>query len=81
MGVGDQRHAPAASSPGKGSGTHFTESWVGPRVCLDGCENIASTGIRSPDRPAISELQYRLRHPGPPYKYTGEENKRFCNVK
>jgi hypothetical protein len=28
-------------------------------------ENLASTGIRSPHRPARSESLYRLRHPGP----------------
>ena len=64
MGVGGQCHAPAASSSGKGPGTHFTESWVGPRGSLDGCENIAPTGIRSPDRPARSESLNRLRNPG-----------------
>jgi hypothetical protein len=28
-------------------------------------ENLAPTGIRSPDRPARSESQYRLSYPGP----------------
>ena len=38
MGVGGQRHAPAALPPGKRPGTHCTGGWVGPRTGLDGCE-------------------------------------------
>ena len=38
---------------------------MGPRAGLDGCGKSASTGIRSPDRPARSESLYRLRHSGP----------------
>jgi hypothetical protein len=34
-----------------------------PRVGLDGAENLAHTGIRSPDRPARSESLYRLSYP------------------
>jgi hypothetical protein len=37
MGVGGQRHAPAALPPGKRPGTHCIGGWVGPRVGLDGC--------------------------------------------
>ena len=37
MGVGGQRHAPAALPPGKGHGTHYIKGWVGPRAGLDGC--------------------------------------------
>ena len=37
---------------------------MGPRADLDGCENLAPTGIRSPDRPARSESLYRLSYPG-----------------
>jgi len=73
MGVGGQRHAPAASSSGKEPGTHFTGNWMGHRNCLDGYENIAPTGIRSPDRHARSESLNRLGYPGAPYKYTGGE--------
>jgi hypothetical protein len=39
MGVGGQRHAPAALLQGKRPGTHCTGSSVGPRAGLDGCEN------------------------------------------
>ena len=37
MGVGGQRHAPAALSPGKRPGTHCIEGWMGPKAGLDGC--------------------------------------------
>jgi hypothetical protein len=36
-----------------------------PGPVWTGAENLASTGIRSPDRPARSESLYRLRYPGP----------------
>jgi hypothetical protein len=39
---------------------------MGPRASLDRCGNLAPpTGIRSPDRPAHSELLYRLSYSGP----------------
>jgi hypothetical protein len=38
---------------------------VGPRAGLDGSENLAPTGIRSPDLPARSESLYRLSCIGP----------------
>ena len=37
MGVSGQRHVPAALTPGKNTGTHFTGGWVGLRAGLDGC--------------------------------------------
>ena len=37
MGVGFQRHAPAALPYGKIAGVNLAEGWVGPRVGLDGC--------------------------------------------
>ena len=51
MGVGGQRHAPAALAPGKRPGTHCIGGWVGPREGLTGAENLAPTGIRSPAYP------------------------------
>jgi hypothetical protein len=63
MGVGGQRHSPAASTPGKRPGTHCTGGWVGPRAVWTGAENLAPTGIRSPERPARSQSLYRLRYP------------------
>jgi hypothetical protein len=48
MGVGSQRHAPAALPPGKRLGIHFIGGWVGPRAGLDGCgKSRPSTEIRS----------------------------------
>jgi hypothetical protein len=35
-----------------------------PGSVWTGAENIASTGIRSPELPARSESPYRLRYPG-----------------
>jgi len=37
---------------------------VGPREGLDVEENLAPTGIRSPDRPPSSKSLYRLNYPG-----------------
>jgi hypothetical protein len=65
MGVGGQRHAPAALLPGKWPGTHCIGSWVGTRAGLDGCGKSRPIGIRSPDRPARSESLYRLNYHGP----------------
>ena len=35
-----------------------------------GAENLTPTGIRSPNRPAHSELLYRMRHPPPLQTHT-----------
>ena len=64
MGVGGQRHAPAALPPGRRPGTHCIGGWLVPSPDLDGCENLALTGIRSPERPARSESLYGLSYPG-----------------
>jgi len=40
MGVGGQRHAPAALPSGKRPGTHCIGDWVGPRLWT-GAENLA----------------------------------------
>ena len=39
-----------------------------------GAENLAPTGIRSPDRPACSESLYRLRYPSPTIIYIQTNN-------
>ena len=54
MRVGGQRHVPAALIPGK-TRYHCIGGWVGPKT---GAENLAPTGIGSPDLPARSELLY-----------------------
>ena len=42
---------------------------MGPRVGVNGCgKSRLPTGIRSPDRPARSELLYRLSYPGPHHR-------------
>ena len=41
-------------------GTHRSGGWVGPGAVWTGAENLASTGIRSPDRPARSQSLSRL---------------------
>ena len=66
MGVGGQRHTPAALPPGKRPGTHWIGGCVGPQGLWTGAENLAPTGIRAPDRPAHSKLVYWLSYPGPP---------------
>ena len=62
-GVRGQRHALAALYPRERPGTHCTGGWVGPRTVWTGAENLAPTGIRSPDRPAHSQSLYQLRYP------------------
>jgi hypothetical protein len=64
MGVGGHRHTLATLRPGRPA-THCIGGWVGHMAGLDGGENLASTGIRCPDRPARSESLYRLSCHGP----------------
>jgi len=53
MEVGSQRHNPAYSPSGKDPVTTVQEAgWAAGSVWMDE-ENLASTGIRSPDRPAF----------------------------
>ena len=59
MGVGGQRHAPAALPPGKVRYPLYRRL-VGPQ----GRSVRLPIGIRSPDRPARSESLYRLSYPG-----------------
>jgi hypothetical protein len=60
MGVGAQRHAPAALSPGKISVTHCTGGWVDPSAVWTGAENLVPNGIRSTDPPVRSESDLYL---------------------
>jgi len=46
-------------------GTHCIGGLVSPRV---GAENLAPTGILSPDLPTRREMLYRLSYPDPPYE-------------
>jgi len=63
-GVGGQRHVPAAVTPGKDSIPLVQEAGWAPGPVWTGAENLAPTGIRSPDRPARSESLYRRRYSG-----------------
>jgi len=56
MGVGGQPHAPAASTPGKDPVPIVGPVWTG-------VENLAPTGIRSPDLPTHSQSLHQLRYP------------------
>ena len=62
-GVRGQHHAPAALYPGKDPAPIVREAGWAPGLVWTGAENVAPTGIRSPDPPARSHLLYRLRYP------------------
>jgi hypothetical protein len=64
-GLGGQRHAPAAFTPGKDSVPILQEAGWAPGPVWIGAENLTSTGILSPDRPAPSESLYPVSYPGP----------------
>jgi hypothetical protein len=54
VGVGSWRHAAAAFSQAW-PGTNCIGGWLGLRVGLEtGAENLASTGIQSPDRQPVA---------------------------
>jgi len=46
---------PDRFTPGKRPVSHCIGGWVGPSAGVNGCGNLAPTGIRSRDRPARSE--------------------------
>jgi hypothetical protein len=63
MELSGQLHAPAALSPEKDPGTHWTGSWVGTKADLDAVDKfvIACPCQESnPGRPARSLSLYRL---------------------
>ena len=65
MGVGGQRHAPAASLPGK-TRYPLCRRLSGPQGRSGRVRKILPPiGIRSPDRPVRSESLYRLSYRGP----------------
>jgi len=65
MGVGGQRHAPAAFTSGKDPEPIVQVAGLAPGPVCTGAENLALSGIRSPDHPAHSESLYRLCYLGP----------------
>jgi hypothetical protein len=63
----------SAARPGRFASGKDTVPIVGeagwaPGPVRTGAENLASTGIRSPERPARSQSLYRLSYPGPQCK-------------
>ena len=63
--MGGQRHDPAALPPGKTRYPLYRRLLEPQGPIWTDAENLAPTGLRSPDRPARSESLYRLRYPGP----------------
>ena len=57
-----QRHAPAALHPGKILVAIVQEAGWESGPVWTGAENLAPTGIRSPDRPVLSQSLYRLHY-------------------
>ena len=57
---------PGGFTPGKDPLPIVQEAGWAPWPVWSGSENLAPTGIRSPDRPARSESLYRLSYPSPP---------------
>jgi len=62
-GWGGQRHAPAALHPEKVPVPILQEAGWAPGPVWTGAENLAPTGIRSPDLPACSQSLYQLSYP------------------
>ena len=52
-------------TPGKDPILIAQEAGLDPGPVWTGAENLAPTGIRSPDRPVRSQSLYRLSYPGP----------------
>jgi hypothetical protein len=63
-GVSGQQYAPGRTLPPGKTRYPFYRRLVGPPGTIwTGAENVASIGIRSPDRPARSQSLYRLIYP------------------
>jgi hypothetical protein len=60
---------PGRSLPPEKPGTHVQEAVWAPGPVWTGAKNLSLTGIRSPDRPARSQLLYRQRYPAHKTKY------------
>jgi hypothetical protein len=57
--------SPGRFTPGNDPVPIVQEAGWAPGSVWTGAENLAPTGIRSPDRPARSESLYRLSYRGP----------------
>jgi hypothetical protein len=62
-------------TPGKDLVPIVQEAGWAPGPVRTGAENLAPTGIRSPDRPACSQSLYRLRYPA--HSSTGSSRKQM----
>jgi hypothetical protein len=71
---------PGRFTPGKDPVPIVQEVGWAPGPVWTGAENLAPTGIRSPDRPARRESLYRLSYPGPLSFPTGVNEIRFTHV-
>ena len=60
-------------TPGKYSVPVVQEAGWAPGLVWTGAENLAPTGIRSPDRPTRSQSLYRLRYPAHEHERNGRE--------
>jgi hypothetical protein len=65
MGVGVQRHAPVAFTPGKDPVPILQEAGWAPGSIWIGAENLVTTGIRSPDLPAVASRYTDWATPAP----------------
>jgi len=70
MGAVGKRRSSAVFTPGKDLVPIVQEAGWAPGPVLTGAENLAPTGIRSPDGAASNESLYRLSYPGPSVLYT-----------
>ena len=61
--MGGQRHAPADLTHGKDPVPIVQEGGWASGLVWTVAENLAPTGIQSPDRPARGQPLYRLRYP------------------
>ena len=64
MGSGWSMPRPGRFTPGKDSLPIAEEAGWAPGLVLTGVENLAPTGIRSPDRPTRGDSLYRLSYRG-----------------
>ena len=63
--VGGQRHSPVVFLRGETRYPLYKGAWWAPGPVWTVAENLAYTGILSPDCRARSESLYRLRYPNP----------------
>ena len=79
-GVRGQRHAHTVFTPGKDQVPIAQEAGWASGPVWTGAENLAPTGIRSPDRPARRQSLYRLHYPAHIY-YLIRNFLRFAHFK